>query len=305
MQMPEHEDFDDYDVFLDTWEPSELLQHSTLRPYLYDPMSRERLFSDLSGVGGVTRTPFMQGLKVMEAGEANLRRHKFFEENHSEWSKHFREDVLSNGIDRPSFDAFVSGFAELWIDGRSRRQDSRVMMGIKASIRDYDRRHHRSVAGKFVVNSINDSIAPMFTPDQMGAIFSANERLLETYIPSYMDVLGCDVLQSINNLYVRRGVCMPSIERFRKELHYLSSYSLALGPVEQFAQTWTDATRNTGVPSIFAAPLPAVQKRVVAFAPFIEGMDLSQLELVVAPPIEPTPLENHGQHGGIYEFSFE
>ena len=30
-----------------------------------------------------------------------------------------------------------------------------------------------------------------------------------------------------------------------------------------------------------------MQKRVVAFAPFIEGMALRQLELVVAPPVEP------------------
>jgi hypothetical protein len=43
----------------------------------------------------------------------------------------------------------------------------------------------------------------------------------------------------------------------------------------------------------------------VAFAPFIEGMDLSQLELVVAPPIAPMPLRHLGEHGGIHEFEFD
>jgi len=90
---------------------------------------------------------------------------------------------------------------------------------------------------------------------------------------------------------------MANLAEVRTELHYLSSYSIALTPVEQFAQTWTDATRDAGVPSIFSAPLPAIQNRVVAFAPFIEDMDLRQLELVVAPPIEPTPLRRLGEQG--------
>ena len=38
---------------------------------------------------------------------------------------------------------------------------------------------------------------------------------------------------------------------------------------------------------VLAEEVPAVQKRVVAFAPFIEGMALRQLELVVAQPVEP------------------
>jgi hypothetical protein len=33
-------------------------------------------------------------------------------------------------------------------------------------------------------------------------------------------------------------------------------------------------------------------------------MDLSQLEFVVAPPVERMPLQDDGEHGGIREFSF-
>jgi hypothetical protein len=58
------------------------------------------------------------------------------------------------------------------------------------------------------------------------------------------------------------------------------------------------------VPSIFSAPLPAIQDRVVAFAPFIDGIDLSQLEFVIVPPVEEMPLQNDGVHGEIHEFSF-
>lgn len=97
---------------------------------------------------------------------------------------------------------------------------------------------------------------------------------------------------------------MPSVETIRREVHYLSSFSLALGPVEQFAQTWTPATKSSGVPSIFSAPLPAIQHRVVAFAPFIAGMSLRQLEFVVAPPIAETILSRDGAFGGVEQFSF-
>ena len=99
---------------------------------------------------------------------------------------------------------------------------------------------------------------------------------------------------------------MPAVPGpLREELHYLSSYSLALSPVEQFAQTWTNSTKNSGVPSIFSAPLPALQARAVAFAPFVEGMDLRQLELVVAPPVKPTQLIYRGTRGGIRDYEFE
>ena len=57
--------------------------------------------------------------------------------------------------------------------------------------------------------------------------------------------------------------------------------------------------------SIFSAPLPAIQTRIVAFAPFVKDMDLRQLELVVAPPTASTPLQHDGEFGGIHEFSFK
>lgn len=50
------------------------------------------------------------------------------------------------------------------------------------------------------------------------------------------------------------------------------------------------ATKGSGVPCVFSVPLPALQNRIVPFALFIQGMDLQQLELVVASPVEPSRL---------------
>lgn len=297
---------DEYEVFLDTWRPSEILEHATLPSNLRDPLAQERLLADATGAASLTRTAFTSGTKVMTETEEQLRKYEFFEKYHAEWAAHFRELVLDEGIDKGRFDQFVHGFVTNWVDGLSRRQNSSQMIAIKASIQNHDLEYHPAHAGCYVLNPVPEVIVALFDPSEMAAIFSVNERLLETLIPDYLDELVGDREGSINELYVRRGVYMPKTPgRLREELHYLSSYSLALGPVEQFAQTWTEQTKNSGVPTIFSAPLPALQKRVVAFAPFIEGMDLRQLELVVAPPVEPIQLTYVAEHGGIREYEFQ
>jgi hypothetical protein len=294
-------DYDEYDVFLDTWKPSETAEHAMLPPYQQDALAKQRMLDDGSAAAAPTRTAFEPGVKVMEASEEQLRSVDFFVSHQAEWSRDFRDGLSAAGIAADKIDDFVGSFAASWVDGSSRRQGSPEMMGIKASIRDHDRACHWRHAGKFVLSEVDAGVAATFTPAEMAAIFDVNARLLETVIRDYLDIMGID---SINELYVRRGVFMPKITDLRIDLHYLSSFSFALGPVEQFAQTWTRATKGSGVPCIFSAPLPAIQTRVVAFAPFIEGMDLQQLELVVAPPTEPTPLEPLGDYGGIHEFRF-
>lgn len=294
---------DEYDLFLDNWRPGERLLHATLAQNINDPYSRKRLLDDSTGEASVERAPFALGQKIMDDDELVVRAFQFFEDHHDEWAAHFRDYVLDKGVPKEKFDSFVTSFAELWVDGRKRRQESPQILSIKASIRDLDLLRHPS-AGRFVINRIDSGVAPLFTPDEMGIILDANKGLIEALLPNYIGALGDEGPSSLGDLYVRRGVYMPHLDTVRHELHYLSSYSLGLGPVEQFAQTWTPDTKDRGFPSIFSAPVSAIQHRVVAFAPFVEGMDLAQLEFVVAPPSEETPLQEDGIHGGIHEFSF-
>ncbi|ODT75265.1 MAG: hypothetical protein ABS76_34725 [Pelagibacterium sp. SCN 64-44] len=296
---------DDYDVFLETWEPGEGLLHASLPQNLSDPFIRQRLLNDSSGNGPVSRTDFAPGYKTMEEEERIIRAYSFFEGQHEHWAEHFRDLALSNGVPEKKLETFTSSFAQLWVDGKRRRQDSPEMLAIKASVSLFDGSAFPQHAGRFVLEVIDPSVQPLFTPGEMRAIFDTNAGLIEAFLPEYIDHLGHEGPGSLSDLYVRRGVYMPSLDMsLRRELHFLSSYSLALGPVELFAQTWTPATRYTGTPTILSAPLSAVQNRIVAFAPFIANMDLRQLEFVVAPPVEKTPLIDDGSHGGIREFRF-
>jgi len=297
---------DEYDVFLDNWEPSEMLRHATLESNLQDPLAQARLVDDSSGAAELTRTAFAPGLKGMSDAERRLRKFTFFETRHDEWSSHFNDYVISAGVDEKKLEQFIHCFANIWVDGKSRRQGSPEMMAIKASIRDHDRHFYTTHADQFVLTPVANEIAPLFEIAEMEVIFRANERLLESFMADYLRELEGAYGGSVNFVTVRRGAMMPTAPGpLRKELHYLSSYSMALEPVEQFAQTWTPATKDSGVPCIFSAPLPALQQRVVAFAPFIEGMDLGQLELVVAPPVEPVSLAHNGRFGGIHDYRFE
>lgn len=296
---------DDYEVFLDTWEPGERLRYATLPQNLADPVAQDRLLSDSTGAAPLTRTAFSPGLKVMDENEGEARLYTFFEERQEKWAEEFEDYLRSREISETKIDVYSKSFANHWVDGRKRRQDSAEMLAIKASIRDHDLKFHPRTAGKFVINQLDKAPSPLFTPDEMAIVFEANRGLLDAFLPDYSDMLDATLVGSSSDLHVRRGVLMPTIEKVRRELHYLSSYSLALGPVEQFAQTYTPATHKSGVPSIFSAPLPAIQTRIVAFAPFVKSMDLRQLELVVAPPIASTLLQHDGEFGGIHEFSFK
>lgn len=296
---------DEYDIFLDTWEPSELLNYVTLDSNLFDPLAEDRLKADEEGVGQVERTPYVQGIKLMTEREEMLRKFDYFKSSQLAWSDDFRERLINSGLDEEKVDCFIRSFASHWVDGSDRRQSSPEMLAIKASIRDHDRHFHSAYAGQFVLTPVPEHVEPMFGPLDMQTIFRTNCDFLEVYVQDYIAELFGERDGSINQLYVRRGVHMPKVPgELREELHYLSSYSFALSPPEQFAQTYTKSTRETGVPCIFAAPVPALQNRIVAFAPFITGMDLRQMELVVAPPVQPTSMKNAGEWGGIKEYLF-
>lgn len=300
------EEKDDYDVFLENWVPSPLLNHTTLDSNLFDPLAQLRLQSDTTVAGDVPRTANSLGTKKsITEQERDVRLFEFFERSRYSESEEFRERLLGAGIATCKVDAFIKAMSQDWVDGRKRRQHSPMMERIKASIQKHDRLMHTNQAGKFVINHVPDHIVPLFGVLEMISIFRINEDMVERYMADYLEEFPLDLGSSINHIYVRRGVAMPGAPGpIRSELHYLSSFSLALTAAEQFGQNLPRHPTGGEFQCIFSAPIPAIQKRIVAFAPFIEGMDVSQLELVVAPPIEETALCYRGEFGSMHDYEF-
>lgn len=298
-------EIDEYDLFLETWKPSQLFEHATLDSNLFDPLAQERLLEDVEATGSVQRAANVERIKTIDNREQRLRQFGFFVRTQTAWADDFCQRLCESGITDDKVDSFIRAMATDWVDGKRRRQYSDLMLSIKASIQNHDRAKHRNFAGRYVINAVSDDVEPLFTEGEMACVFAVNRDMLEAYMASYLGEFDADIGCSINNVYVRRGVGMPNKPgELREELHYLSSYSLAVTPAEKFAQTSTFETNGQAVPCIFSAPLPAIQDRVVAFAPFIKGMDLDQLELVVAPPVLPMPLHECGTFGGVVEYEF-
>ena len=87
-------DPDEYDLFLQNWEPGELLRYSTLPQNLNDPVVRNRLFEDSTGNAPVERAEFNVGKKAMGADELSARAYEFFQDHHENWAAEFRDYVF-------------------------------------------------------------------------------------------------------------------------------------------------------------------------------------------------------------------
>ncbi len=299
-----------YEQFLDTWEPSRHLEHATLDSNLFDPLAQARLYGDVEGVGEVTRNvKEPKTYNSMTPAEEVLRHLDFFRVNQESWASEFYDRLIEAGVGKDRINIFIKSMAEHWVDGSKRRQDAPEIRALKASIRLHDQTYHSYHAGRFVINADVDVSEPLFSPEEMSMIFEVNSGMLENHMATYLSQVFGERSGSINWLYVRRGVCMPHEPKSElEELHYLSSYSLASGAAELFAQTQGKIQCSTR-PCIFSAPLPAIQQRVVAFAPFIREMEINQMEFVVAPPVRPTSIAYLGEFGNpparIAEYEFK
>ena len=312
MHATEPDEPDDYDEFLATFDAwsNPALVHACMPQYIDDDLSKQRMIATASeGETTLEREPFQEGQKSVSANEAHLKCLDFFKQRQTRCCGELRDRLVHDGIATHKIDEYFDAIANVWTQGRSTRLKSPQMQAIFASIARHDHAYRPDAAGKFVVNSKVSGVTPLFTPEEMASLFLANQNMLETGIADYFKAIGNGNERSINRTYARRGMYCdrPPVPRW-KEQDYLSSYTLMLTVAELFSQTWRPSTQATGKPTIVSTILPNLQQRVVAFAGFIDGMEIRQVELVVAPPVRAFNVRYHGTHGtnaAIEEFEYE
>lgn len=282
---------------LESWTPPEYLLWATNELNLSDAFVFERMMSEgrASSHIRVTHTP---GVKTTSSDEDKYRKLDFFRSTQGEWSAEFRSRLEAK-IDPDLVSKFLNGITSEWIDGRKARHDSQIMQSLKASIQNYDREIHGSKAQEFVLEVIPNTVAPLFDVYDMRNLYEINSSMLEAYMGEYLVELNSHLISSISDLIVRRGIFAekPTKEHL-VELNLLSSYSLSLSASEQFAVTYTSRTKAIGEATIIGCAFPEIQNRVIAFAPFIPGMKIDQLELILPPPVNIahlTPLKSWGE----------
>lgn len=278
-------------------EASQVLRLAILDKYIHDPTFTARFIdSAASEAHYIPRAPRGQGKKRLDEAEFRLGAFEHFHKCHDEASKELFER-LSKEIDEDKVLFFFDSMRKLWTDGKARQTDP-DMLRIKASIRDHDaaiRAPH-----VFVRERVSSEIEPLFSPPEMAVVFQETSlvanRCMEDYLQSRSDWLEA----SINGVFLHRGIfpIKPIADQLHVELNYLSSYTLAPTVAEAFSQTQQRQPVGKVYPTIVSAPFPIFNNRIVAFAALIPGMDLDQVELVTAPPLDPLPLKFVGLFGG-------
>jgi hypothetical protein len=82
------------------------------------------------------------------------------------------------------------------------------MLAIKASIRDYD---HPNFADRYVINPVDPAIRPLFTLEEMAAIFEANFGLIDALLTDYVDHLGEEArAHSAISMFAAASTCRAS-----------------------------------------------------------------------------------------------
>ena len=292
-----------YEEWLETWEGSSHLDYACLDQNLSDPYAYSRLLGDIEAKGDVPRAKKNPGHVDIDADEAVIRKLQFFESRRQEWSDDFMWRMDEAQVDQSRLTTFLDAMARVWVQSGTNRQQSQVMRRIKASIQAHDRlKHCDVVAGRFVIEDGDFNADPLFEPQDMAKLFEVNRQMLQYTMADYIEAIHG---ASLDDIILRRGVSMPSEPGAeRQELYYLSSYSLAIGTSERFAQT-IRGRKSSQFPSIFSCRMASVQDRVIAFAPFIPGMPLDQMEFVIAPPVRAMPQKFCGEFGGIREYVFD
>ena len=244
--------------FLDSWEPSPHLEQACLPQNLDDPVAIDRLTQDVEAVGDVPRVVKVTGTyNGLEDQEAQTRRLDFLEEHQPEWSDDFRKRMIAKGVDSGRLDTFIDGMANVWVKGPAVRQKSTLMLSIKASIQAHDRYLYQAATGKFVIDDGNFGAKPLFDWMEVCQLFQTNMEILSYAIPDYVTAVFGDRAGSVDSIYTRRGVCMPHEPKpLREEASYLSSYSLAIGPTELFAQTMAATSAPRSRASLLALSQP-------------------------------------------------
>lgn len=291
--------------FIDPTAASSLMRYIALDQNLESPRSFARLATHISEDEQLVRTiSTPRTIKLLDPVDREILGLEYLKKQQQALSNDFKERLIADGIDEQDVDLFIDAFAKLWTDGRATRQSSNIIQRIKKSVHDHDLHFYPSNAGRFVTYHPDPSILPLFNPNEVGTIFAANSNMMETFIQDYFNqVYEHPSEASINRFYARRGVALETLPGASlKELNYLSSYSISESITEQFSAT---CSSRDSYRCIFSCPVPALQQRIVAFAPFIHGMTIDQLEIVIAPPIELMPLIDDGIHEGIHEYRFE
>lgn len=274
---------------------------SQLPQYFYSELMYERfLDATLIQEEEINRAiNIKRQVKLTDNEEIEYDNLKYFIVNKKKFEEEFYEELLSI-LSKDRTNLFCSIISENWYDGRVKRE-SKPVMQLMASVRNYllEYRKVKNVSGIKVIYDIEDGIEPNFEDDEIEEIIALNRRMLDGYLPNWLDGHPKKLEMGSSDIYCRRGVFLEkefdSEEYF--EWRFINSYSLAFSVTEKFAQM-----ADTKTPAIINTNIANLRERVLFFSPFIKGMPAEQFEFGIIPHWWTMRINKQEIHGGIIEY---
>lgn len=277
---------------------SDLIRYAELEKYIFDPFYEYRYHQTASyGLKDIPRESGRVGNKAVSETENQVSNYAFFDKNKEEMQRDYL-DRLTKIIDEEKIHRFIEIITTIWYDGRSSRTTSKDIWEIKKSVRNYLK---RGSSRKFTINDGDRDVTPLFNTDELGQLLHVTHEMFDHYIQDYLESRPDNLETSINRIYIHRGIIVDEIipEGDYYEYDFINSYSLSQSVPEQF----TARVNNGQFGAMIGGCVNDFTNQILAFAPFIPGMDVLQLELCIIPRFIPFCIRYDGEYSGIHEYT--
>lgn len=278
---------------------SDLTRYAELEKYLFDPFYEHRYVQAAShGLADIARDPGKVGNKAVSDTENLVSGYAFFDKNKEKMREDYL-DRLTSFIDEDKVQRFIKTVTTHWYDGRPSRTTSDDIWEIKKSIRN--NLIERTSNTKFTMKDENRDVEPLFETNELGHLLHVTHQMFDHYIQDYLQSRPDYLETSSNRIYIHRGIRINELppEDDYYEYDYINSYSLAQSVPEQF----TAIAKNGQFRVMIGGCVNDFSDQILAFAPFIPGMDVQQLELCIIPGFNPLRIRYEGEYSGVHEYT--
>lgn len=238
--------------------------------------------------------------KTIAPLEVQLQAMAFFERECDALQREYIRRV-DECIGREKREAFLGAFSsKQWQDGRRAREESPGVLAVKASVKAlFEWRGERPR----IVGDTNVAAEPLLEPEETAQLLTETWDWYDNTIQDYIEQHPGGLEMGSNDLCLHRGLVLhkPFIDGEPYfEMGYINSYSMCVSVPEQFAALADGSKRE--IAAIVSGELYDFRYRILAFSPFIPGMQSGQLEACVIPSAKEVRVRGQGVYSGIHEY---
>ncbi|VGO11808.1 hypothetical protein PDESU_00355 [Pontiella desulfatans] len=239
-----------------------------------------------------------KGEKVVDSCEYISCELSFFERNRLTMEANFRERCLKK-VPEDKFDKYITIMSGVWVKGASATR-SREVKSLYDSVVEFLKTREDNPC-EYIRKPYRTTGEPLFTVGELTHLLITNSELINLYFSNFAEHCreqGYDI--STSEFWLHRGVHLKDpFENGSQyvENRFLTSYTISVSIMEKFAQIIPDKKV-----ALISGQLYDLKDQVFAFAPFIPGMPITQMEVVLMPSTKVITMDLVHEDGKLYDY---